>query len=252
MFATFGKGILKDKSVASNESVLSQYQAEAIRILAKSPGQQAFRWAGGTALAENYLKHRRSNDLDFFTGQHDVVEPFSYSVERTFAQMGWKIEVVRRFPTFVQMMLTAADGSEVVRLDLALVSPFQLEPNVACDFGVSLTSYRDLIADKTLAFFGRAEPRDAVDLYFILRREPVAVVLDLAKQKDAGFDTYWFAGALTQIRELPDELPGWGVMTIVPFDPVDLKRLFAELAESLFDAEVKQRTTPNFDRGPAK
>jgi hypothetical protein len=40
------------------------------------------------------------------------------------------------------------------------------------------------------------EPRDVVDLFFILKNEDLWKLTELAKQKDLGFDLYWLAVAL--------------------------------------------------------
>ena len=37
------------------------------------------------------------------------------------------------------------------------------------EHGVWINDWRDLSTDKLLAYYGRAEPRDAIDLFFILR-----------------------------------------------------------------------------------
>lgn len=66
--------------------------------------------------------------------------------------------------------------------------------------------YADIIGDKLLAFFGRAEPRDAVDLFFILREVDFWTLLEMAAQKDPGFDRYWMAHALMRVSAFPDEL----------------------------------------------
>ncbi len=52
----------------------------------------------------------------------------------------------------------------------------------------------------------------------------------LARQKDTGFDLYWFAVALNRTAKFPDEIARWPVKMLVDFDPVALKRLFQELA----------------------
>jgi len=95
---------------------------------------------------------------------------------------------------------------------------------------VLVNNYRDLRADKLLAYFGRAEPRDAVDLYFILQKEPAETLLEEAAQKDPGFDLYWFAIALNRCESFPDESHRWPVRMLKPFDPSVLKKTFLDWA----------------------
>ena len=76
----------------------------------------------------------------------------------------------------------------------------------------------------------RAEPRDAVDLFFILQQASLDELLTLAAQKDPGFDLYWFAVALNRSAHFPDELERWPVEMLQPVDPTELKQQFQRLA----------------------
>ena len=62
---------------------------------------------------------------------------------------------------------------------------------------------KDLVVDKLLAFFGRVEPRDAIDLFFILKEWQFDEIVSLALRKDPGFDLYWLAIALEKAAEFP-------------------------------------------------
>jgi hypothetical protein len=92
-----------------------------------------------------------------------------------------------------------------------------------------------LIVDKLLAFFGRAEPRDAIDLFFILKTEDFWKLIELAKQKDPGFDLYWLAIALHKIKNFPDDLKDWPVETIKKVDIKELKGLLLNLSREIID-----------------
>ena len=48
-------------------SILSEFQKETLSLFKKTPLAKSYYLAGGTALAEYYLHHRKSEDLDFFT-----------------------------------------------------------------------------------------------------------------------------------------------------------------------------------------
>jgi hypothetical protein len=100
---------------------------------------------------------------------------------------------------------------------------------------VLVNDFQDLIVDKLLAFFGRAEPRDAVDLYFILKSEDVWELVKLAAQKDPGFDLYWLALALDKVQDFPDELDRWPVEMLKPLSPVKLKDRCHSLALEVMD-----------------
>ncbi len=93
-----------------------------------------------------------------------------------------------------------------------------------------VNDFQDIQADKTLAFFGRAEPRDTVDLYFLLQETGFEELAELARQKDAVFDQYWFAVALNRVTKFPDEIELWPIKMLVDCNPVELKRSFQSLA----------------------
>lgn len=54
---------------------------------------------------------------------------------------------------------------EETKLQLAYDSPLRFANPVDSDPGVRVNDHEDLIADKLLDFYGRVEPRDAVDLF---------------------------------------------------------------------------------------
>ncbi|MDI6769381.1 MAG: nucleotidyl transferase AbiEii/AbiGii toxin family protein [Anaerolineales bacterium] len=211
--------------------ILTPIQKAFLSVFASLPDQSQFFLAGGTALAEYYFGHRLSFDLDIFTGVDGLVLPTSYQIEKVFAEHGLQIQVTRRFSSFAQFLFT--QGQDSLKIDLAFDSPYRFEPPVLTETGVYVNDYADLRVDKLLAYFGRAEPRDAVDLYFIMQREPLETLLAQAADKDPGFDLYWFASALHRAESFPDEAERWPVKMIKPFEPVKLKKQFRELAIEL-------------------
>ncbi|MCP4428324.1 MAG: nucleotidyl transferase AbiEii/AbiGii toxin family protein [Chloroflexi bacterium] len=197
-------------------------------IFSKLPDQSQFYLTGGTALSEFYLGHRLSFDLDFFTNQEGLIRPFSHQIEAECKSQGVNISIVRRFETFAQLIFE--HEGESLKIDLAFDSPFRLQPTLSSKYGVQVNNFEDLKADKILAFFGRAEPRDAVDLFFFLKQETLDELLPLAAEKDPGFDLYWFAIALKRANSYPDELQRWQVKMLETFSPQELKAQFTQMA----------------------
>jgi hypothetical protein len=214
--------------VLRGKGVLTAVQLAFLEAFASLPDQEQFYLAGGTALAEYYLGHRRSFDLDFFTGEAPLILPQSHQIEALGQPGKLEIAVTRRFASYVEFVVKR--GGEELRVDLAQDSPFRLELPVATETGVQVSALSDLRVDKLLAYYGRAEPRDAVDLYFITRQAPLDALLVQAAQKDPGFDLYWFAVALRRAAGFPDELERWPVQMLIPFDPRDLKAQFHQLS----------------------
>jgi hypothetical protein len=214
--------------VLRGRGLLTPIQRAFVEAFARLPEQERFYLAGGTALAEFYLGHRLSFDLDFFTPEAALILPQSYQIEALGEQAGLTVSVIRRFSTYVEFLI--AQGDESLKVDLAQDSPFRFEPPQLSEAGIWVNDLPDLKVDKLLAYYGRAEPRDAVDLYIILQRNDLEDLLRLAAQKDLGFDLYWFAVALNRAAEFPDQLERWPVKMIQRFVPAQLKAQFLDMA----------------------
>jgi hypothetical protein len=63
----------------------------------------------------------------------------------------------------------------------------------------------ELAADKMLAFFSRALPRDLIDLHALAQRYGFDRLCELASEKDRGFNLGALADALGSTRRLPEE-----------------------------------------------
>lgn len=109
--------------------------------------QKHFYLSGGTALAAYYLKHRTSDDLDFFTS--DVVD----------------LAMVTEFAKQMKKELKAKEFTTKFTY-----YPFpHLEPLVEKN-GVMIDSLYDIAVNKLFTLLDRNEPKDFVDLYFLLAR----------------------------------------------------------------------------------
>ncbi len=222
----------------ASRGLLSPLQKVCLRVFAELSDQEEFYLTGGTALAEFYLGHRVSFDLDLFTAQEPLILPISHQFQERADMRGLDVAVARRFATFVEFVVTQRE--DTLRVELALDSPFRFGPPVPTQTGVLVAGWRDLSVDKLLAYYGRAEPRDAVDLHFILQREPIEDLLARAAQKDTGFDLYWMAVALNRAADFPDEPGRWPVKMLQPLEPTLIKRQFQELAGILMSRITEQ------------
>ncbi len=221
--------------------LLTPLQRNFLAAFAELADQDQFYLTGGTALGEFLLGHRLSFDLDLFTGEPDLILPFSRKVESLNTAREMRVSVVRRFSTFTEFL--AETESETLRIDLALDSPFRFRPPEVAEQGFLVNDPIDLVVDKLLAFYGRCEVRDAVDLYFILELYPLDELMVMAAEKDPGFDPYWFAIALQRVEMFPDELERWPVMMLLPLDPVILKHNFQDMAAQIMSRTVVIKAT---------
>ncbi len=175
----------------------------------KIPDADQFHLTGGTALAYFYLKHRRSNDLDFFTPVADLLSPFSIQLEACLASLGMPLKKQRGFHTFVEYQVRR--NNETTIIQLAQDSPYRLQPTVSFpEFpDLKVENLTDIAANKLTALFSRAALRDFVDIYSILKTGKFTEeeLIANAQKKDPGFDLYWLGVAFERIRQFKDDAP---------------------------------------------
>ena len=86
-----------------------------------------------------------------------------------------------------------------------------------------------------LALFGRAAPRDFVDVVALRRRFDADRLLALAAEKDPGFDRRHFAAALRSVDRLTDEdFTGLGR---TPAEATEIRTQALDWAASLDDGQ---------------
>ncbi len=101
---------------------LTLIQKNLLTVFSKVKDASFFYLTGGTALSEFYLGHRRSYDLDFFTGEKDLITPFSRVLEGNLDYEEYTLKVIRRFESFVEYEVNKVN--ETLRLHFAYYNPF--------------------------------------------------------------------------------------------------------------------------------
>lgn len=220
-----------------NKGIISDLQKHFLLSFSALVDSEHFYLTGGTALSEFYLGHRKSFDLDLFTCEKALIPSFSRVVEEELKK-DFSVSVVRRFETFAEFEVGKRE--ETIKVQLAYDSPFRFEESLDSNLGVKVNDYKDLIVDKFLAFFGRIEPRDAVDLFFILQKEDFWELVKLAPQKDPGFDLYWLAVALEKTKDFPDDIKRWPVEMLVEVSAEEIKDMFSNLSKKVMDKIKKE------------
>ncbi len=179
--------------------MLTALQEEIAEVVFASARDPELALAGGAALISLGIVNRTTVDLDFFTTAPEVRQIVDAMVPALEAR-GLVVRVERETQTFVR--LAVSRGSDVCQVDVA--RDYRLLPAEHTSLGPVLQP-EELAADKTLALFARAEPRDYVDVYFLAQRVGKQRLLELARQKDLGFDIGVFAQMLGAIERLDRE-----------------------------------------------
>ncbi len=163
------------------QTILTDTQQAALAAVGKESGCADFYLSGGTALAAFYFHHRLSDDLDFFS----FVEPdmmflhgFTERLQLTIGAVALRYERLHdRNMFFFQMR----EGEEL-KIEFTKY-PFQQLEEPTTRGGVKIDSVRDCAANKLMALLDRFDPKDFVDLYFLLHAFSLGDIRRDAEQK---------------------------------------------------------------------
>ena len=203
--------------------IISKIQKSILNQFGGAPESEYFYLTGGTALAEFYLKHRKSNDLDFFTTTEEIIVSFSHRLEETLKNNEMNVKRQRGLRSFVELFID--NGKESTIIHIALDSSFRFEelkefpayPKLKVD------SLVDIASNKLLALFSRATLRDFIDVYTLVKKgyfKPDDLI-EKAKNKDPGFDLYWLGVAFERIKSFKNDAPAMLLLA----EPVSLQDL---------------------------
>ncbi len=212
--------------------ILTPFQKRILTAIGHSDLASSFYFTGGTALAVYHLQHRFSEDLDFFAVDQGAVAGVTTILADVARSVDASVEFRRTFPTFVECFLSSP-AEERVKIDFAFDSPYRLAPTeIDPVYGIQVDNAIDITSNKLAALFGRVEPKDFVDVYFICQElMPFSELYRNACQKHVGMTNYWLALAMrnvTKVQFLP--------RMIKPLDLADMKAFFLGLAGELMES----------------
>lgn len=190
-------------------SLLTPLQHDVLEaVFAAGLGECGYYLTGGTALAEFYLNHRYSDDLDLFTRKKALPVEDLRVAEVAFDQLGLDVTRQTQSDQFARFFLVASGSSEGLKVELGrdvgamMAPPLRLGP-------VVVDSLEDIAVNKVCAILGREEPKDFCDLYFILTESTFTLdyLIGRAREKEGAFDgedgILRFAVALLRAKDLP-------------------------------------------------
>lgn len=220
--------------------ILTHLQKKILLHFSNLPDQEAFYLTGGTALSAFFLKHRRSNDVDFFTNLEQLIQPISQKLGTSLKNEGFGVERLRGLHSFVELSVSSGDESTVIHF--ASDSAFRFEQPASLEEipGLKVDSLIDIATNKLLALFGRAELRDFVDIYFILKEHfDKTDLIEKSAQKDPGFDLYWLGVAMERINDFSDDSPDLHLLTR-PCSMNQLKEFFTSWRRDILKEITKR------------
>lgn len=171
------------------------------RIALSLPQARTLALAGGGAMIAYGFVERATKDVDLFTEiDADEALEVAAALRVALAGGGFTIEPAARPPHQNRFVAVDDESGAAVTVEV-FPDGGRLRRCTVLDFGPVLHR-DDVAADKTLALWGRAEPRDFVDVVALRSRYGGAELLRLAAEKDRGFTVRTFVDALGSIRRL--------------------------------------------------
>lgn len=213
----------------SQSKWLTPLQATFLEEFFDSETSRDFFLTGGTALAAFYLHHRTSVDLDLFTLDDLAMLEADRLVPQLANELACQIGRARRSQHFRQFLLEPEEG-EPLQVDFVREFGPQYGQHVQVG-NVIVDSLENIGANKVAAILGRTEPKDFVDLYFILKAGyDFDDLMAKAQEKDLGLQPFFMAGSLLQVRKFQRIPP-----TTPPLELAELQAFIVALAERLID-----------------
>jgi len=147
--------------------MLTNEQKTALKIIFESEIKQVAAWGGGTALSENYLHHRKSEDIDIILFDLPPAEELTILT----AQIGKAIKALKK-KSFAQMnrfqYVFDLSGDKELKLEFVYY-PFAKIGKARNVGNVVVESLADIAISKTLSAYQRNEAKDAFDLFVVLK-----------------------------------------------------------------------------------
>ncbi|MBI5356473.1 nucleotidyl transferase AbiEii/AbiGii toxin family protein [Candidatus Collierbacteria bacterium] len=148
-------------------SILSEFQKETLLLFKKTPLAKNYYLAGGTALAEYYLHHRKSEDLDFFTQDELSLASLQKFVAGIQSRIQLdKIEYQRGFGLYTFFLYPKKEVAKY-KIDFGQYPFGPINPLKKFD-GLLVEDLYDIAVDKTHTISVRPRLRDFIDLFLIL------------------------------------------------------------------------------------
>ena len=191
----------------------------------------SFYLAGGTALSAFYLEHRLSEDLDMFTDTEETIPPIEFL-----------IGMIRKVPSIDDLRyerlfdrrifaVTFKDG-DALKVEFTTY-PFKSIEKRARIGKLAVDSPLNIVTGKLFALTDRYDPKDFVDLYFVLKKYGWTLD-DLIKRTGERFEIkgldFVIPERLLLVKKIgPEELP----VMLREIDLKEMKRFFLNQSSEL-------------------
>lgn len=179
----------------AEKSILSKNQRDILTIISKDKLIcDNFYLTGGTALAEFYLHHRLSEDLDFFS--ENEFEPQGVSVFLEKIKNIAKIKKVEYQQSFNRNLFFLdlkpsyrGYPGDKIKMEFTYFPFARIEKKEKMG-DLYIDSLLDIAVNKVFTIYQKPRSRDFIDLYFILQKDKDLLLDDLVKKAQIKFGNY--------------------------------------------------------------
>lgn len=208
------------------QTILTSLQQKVITLIGAEANLHSYYLSGGTALAAYYLQHRLSDDLDFFTTQLPD-QLFLHAFTEQLKQKLWAKAL--RFERLYDRNIFFFDINQTeLKMEFTYYPFSQFEQPQQRDT-ILVDSLRDLAANKLMALVDRLDPKDFVDLFFLLEQFDLKHICeDVEKKFGVKLDAMLVGSSLARVKNIV-ALP----KMVKPLTLEDLKLFFTKQAQQL-------------------
>lgn len=178
------------------KTILNQFQQKVLRDFKKSNLGKKFYLSGGTALTEFYLRHRLSEDLDFFTQEElnlDELKKFINTVCKKIPVR--KIEFQHGYGLYTFFITSEKEEKHKIDFGQYPFTPIEELKNFN---GILVESLFDIAVNKAHTIAFRPRLRDFIDLYFIIQQKQDWSFQELLKKS---FDKFEMSADALQVGQ---------------------------------------------------
>lgn len=192
--------------MAKPSSILTPEQRQVLDLIAGEPYFcKHYYFTGGTPLAEFYLRHRVSEDLDFFTEQEVHLPSIRIFIGKVQKKLNLKKVDYRQFLGLHSFELYFSNTHKL-KVDFNYYPFTRIEQGVKYQ-KLPIDSLIDIAVNKVHTIALKPRARDFIDIYFIVKEKNYSMdkLLMLAKAKfDWHIDPIQLGSRLLQATEVAD------------------------------------------------
>lgn len=218
---------------------LTKLQEDTLKFIGQHPFGRNFYWGGGTLLAYQYLGHRGSEDIDFFS--NDLFSDNNYLIFINELKKETGADKIKM--TFQQnrRLYLIKRGQESIKLELVYFPFIAIERRqIIKRFGLRADSLTDIMVNKILSAYQRSEPKDVYDIYYYLNNKPRYDLKKLIKLAEKKFGVnIEITLLLAKINELTGKLDA--LQPLLFKKQKDLTKTVKKFFQEIFNSVVKKQ-----------